>query len=240
LTPSKATRFFIVSAAVLAASGALHRWVYRTRAQAASAFRPLPIPLSEIPAQLGPFVQAQEFDLAPDVLRVARVDSFVHREYTDSRSKHPILLYIGYWGRPNVGLGHGPEVCFPAVGWRSEGAAARIALRFPGNQRPREPVDVAIHHFSRADPEGIKRLSVGFVAVVGGRFQPSSRGAYLHGPPMGTREAFVAHVQVATAVSNENWAEADLRVRAFLEQALPAAADCLLGEISDDSSDPRP
>ncbi|MEK6674991.1 MAG: exosortase-associated EpsI family protein [Planctomycetota bacterium] len=221
---------------VLTGAGVLHRWVYGSRASTASTIRPLPAALSDIPLQLGPFQYRQDFELQPDVLRVAKVDSFLHREYMEDGANLPILLYVGYWGQPNTGLGHGPEVCFPSAGWTAEGSPQERSIWFRSASNVETEAKIAVHHFVRTEPEGVRRISVGFTAVVGGRFQPSSRGSFLHSPPAGADGSFVAHVQVGSAAGENAWAGADERVGAFMENVLQPLSATLFGHGSGQSS----
>ncbi len=222
-------RLLVGTLVLLVTSGVLHRWVYWSRAFAFESFRPMAAPLTDIPERLGSFWLQRDFELPPDVLRVAKVDGFVHREYADSESNLPIVLYVGYWGRPNVGLGHGPEICFPAAGWRKEGIPSERTIHFVEANGMQKKVIIAIHHFNLTEPEAIRRFAVGFVAVMGGEFQPSSRGKFLHAPPKNSNEAFVAHIQVGTSVAEDAWAQGDSRIIAFMEAALSPVSACLFG-----------
>lgn len=213
--------------ALLALAGVAQRWVQAGRVQAAARVRPLSVPLSSLPQRFGSFSARRDFEMLPDVLRVSQVDSFLHREYREDGTDWPCILYIGYWGRPNTGLGHGPEVCYPATGWTAEGAPAEVELRASSAHAPTKTARVALHRFSRIEPEGVQRVVVGFVAVVEGRLQPSSRGTFMHGPPKSHEAAFVAHIQVMTSVQNAAWKDADERVIAFLRMSLPDIARIL-------------
>lgn len=208
--------------------GALHRWVHTTRASQALIYTPPVRPLSEIPSSIGPFVLEQDVPLEPEVLQVSRVDSLVNREYVDPVSGKRLLLYVGYWGRENVGMGHGPEVCYPAVGWHAECEPAERIVRFDTPAQTFE-ASMAVHRFSRIEPEGTVRRAVGFTAVVGGEFRASSRGVFWHRPSSGRRtgRTYLAHVQVSVPVFNEAWDAAESDVVAFMELLLPQLVRCL-------------
>lgn len=212
---------------LLAIAGAAQRWVQAGRTEALSRVRPLSVPLTTLSPRLGPFRFAQDHDIPPDIMRVAQVDSFLHREYREEGSNRPIVLYVGYWGRPNVGLGHGPEVCYPANGWVSEGPPHERELQIPGLGGDLRNAKVAMHHFTRIEPEGVQRVVVAFLAAVEGRFQPSSRGTFMHGPPKDSDSAFVAHIEAMTHVSGTSWDAADEAAFAFLEKALPEISAAL-------------
>jgi hypothetical protein len=216
--------------ALLALAGAAQRWVQAGRVQAAARVRPLSTPLATLPQRFGSFSFRWDFEMPPDVLRVSQVDSFLHREYREDGADWPCVLYVGYWGRPNTGLGHGPEVCYPATGWSMDGPPSEVAVDLPSERSIPRKASVALHRFSRIEPEGVQRVVVGFVAVVEGRFQPSSRGTFMHGPPKSHESAFVAHIQVMTSVQNTAWKDAEARIVAFLRKALPEIASVLFAD----------
>lgn len=212
---------------LLTVAGVAQRWVQASRSVALTKVRPLSIPLTTLSPRLGPFTFAQDHDIPPDIMRVAQVDSFLHREYREEGSNRPVVLYVGYWGRPNVGLGHGPEVCYPANGWVSEGPPSERELQIPGGGSDTRKAKIALHHFSRIEPEGVQRVVVAFLAVVEGRFQPSSRGTFMHGPPQDSDSAFVAHIEAMTRVSGTSWNAADELAFLLLEKALPEISTAL-------------
>ena len=194
-----------------------------------AACRPLAVPLTDIPLEIGPYVMSRDVPIASDVVRVADVDSFLSREYVDRVTGARMHLYVGYWGRENIGMGHGPEVCFPAAGWQSDGQAEHQALRFVAVDGRETEAEIAIHHFVRIEPEGTERVAVGFVAVADGRFQPSSRGVFLHRPRVGSDKAFLAHIDVMMPITNSDWEESDASIVAFMKAFLPEVEKCLFG-----------
>jgi len=178
----------------------------------------------------------REVEVDPNVLRVAAVDAHVQIEFRDARSGAPILLYVGYWGRENIGMGHGPEVCFPAAGWRSELAPTTKTLLLSGPWCDGTEATVALHRFSRNDAILEERLAVGFTAVFDGAFAPTSRGRFLHRPPRAAEQGFAAHVIASTPIDKGDAAAADARVLDFLEVSLPEIARCLFHEPIGSSS----
>lgn len=215
---------------LLLGAGTLNRWVHRARAEAGSIYRPLYAPLSTLPSQLGPYTHKGDLPLAPEILEVADVDRFVYREYRSKETAPPLLVYIGYWGRQNRGTGHGPEICYPAAGWRPAEAVTHRALRFGRVDGTSTEAVVAMHRFDRMEPEGLRRVSTGFVAVHDGRFLPSSRGEFAHRPPSSKNEGFLAHILVSTSVDGTDWSGAERRIVDFIGRLLPPAATCLLGD----------
>jgi hypothetical protein len=213
---------------ILLFTGMTQRWVRVTRASQASMQTPLRQPLSQIPANIGTYRLRGEIPLDTDVLRAANVDHYVNRVYEDSVTGHQVFLYVGYWGTEAAGMGHGPDVCYPAVGWRSEGEPSGRAVR-SGSGLDRFGATIMLHRFSHAEPEGIARRCVGFVAVVSGEFVGSSRGMFWHTPRRDGHEGghYLAQVQVASAVPDEKWENAESEIVSFMEALLPHTAECL-------------
>ena len=226
------TKTLLVVAILLLGAGTGHRWTPVSRATVAATYRPLAIPLADLPAQIGKYVQTRSVSLASNVVRVAGVDHFVSREYVDQRTGAKAFVYVGYWGRENVGMGHGPEVCFPAAGWESNGRTSYRTVRFRQGPESLTDTDIAIHHFVRNEPEGLERIAVGFVAVAAGRFQPSSRGVFWHRPRPGPSGSFLAHIGVMMPIRDAGWEESDVRIVSLMTALLPEVSKCLFGRLS--------
>jgi len=234
LTRHRKTTVIGLTAALIVSAGVLHRWVRVTRAGHALRYTPLRSPLSDIPDRIGPFTLERDLPLDTDLLRAANVDAYVNRVYEDPVSGRRLLLYAGYWASENTGTGHGPEVCYPAVGWRPEGEPQERIVRFAYGPNTREAA-VTLHRFSHAEPEGIERRSVGFTAVVSGAFLGSSRSVYWHRPVIAGGGHYLAQVQVASAASDGAWESTESDIVAFMELALPHLARCLPETVIDES-----
>lgn len=221
---------------LLLGSGALHRWVRLSRVSAASVYRPLCVSLSNLPSHLGPYVHKRDLPLSAEVLQVAGVDSFVHGEYVDPVAGELVQLYVGYWGHENLGMGHGPEVCYPAAGWQIDGAAKQRVLQLPGANGVTDEAVIGIHHFTRTEPQGIEQQAVGFLAVVDGQFHATSRGMFMHRPPSSQDEGFLAHILVSTPVMGTDWPAADTRIVNFMGRLLPHVSRCLFGSTRGSSA----
>ena len=211
---------------LLTAVGTAHRWTRASRMDRAQFYTPLAEALSELPVKLGPWTMTEDLPLQADVLQTAGVDRFLHREYVDRANGKRVLLYVGYWGRENRGMGHGPDVCYPAVGWAAESTSEEKTIHLT-DARPEQPIRLALYRFSRSDLNGIDRRVVGFTTATAGRFQPSSRAMW-HRPANldSTGEHYLAHVQVYAPVRAEAWDRAEADVLSFMELALPKLADC--------------
>ncbi|MFQ5591524.1 MAG: exosortase-associated EpsI family protein [Phycisphaerae bacterium] len=207
--------------------GTLLRWVRISRAKEAFVYTPLAEPLTELAGEIGPYKFVRDVPLTADILNAAKVDQFVQRDYVNPATGRHMLLYVGYWGRENQGTGHGPEVCYPAVGWTADAPVALRTLSF----RPPDasvPTVMALHRFVRAEPEGLEMRAVGFLAVVSGEFKSSSRGVFWHSPGrlLGGGH-YLTQVQVSCTTSSETWEQQESDIVAFMEALLPSLVQCL-------------
>lgn len=218
----------LLAAVLLLTTGTIIRWVRVSRASETFVFTPLSASLSELPARLGSYALVQDLPLATNVLAAARVDSFVQRDYVDTTTGRHVLLYVGYWGHENKGLSHGPEVCYPAVGWNADGAPVERTIH-PGAPLHKDGVGMALHRFERTEPEGIEKRAVGFLAIVDGEYRPSSRGIFRHQPGRlnPARGHYLVQVQVSRSVVNTAWDAAASDIVAFMELLLPHLSQCL-------------
>jgi len=226
----KTTRLLAGAILLLVGTGALHRWVHLCRAHADARQRPLSESLTSLPGRVGSYVHQRDLPLGTNILQAAGVDSYVYREYVDHDSARSVQVYVGYWGRTNVGMGHGPDVCFPAVGWQADGAPAQYTVSFSDARASETDADIALHHFMRTESLGIERLAVGFSAVVDGRFRASSSGIFLHRPRDVYAAGFLAHVLVAMPLHDSNSTAADAELVEFMHQLLPHVSRCIFGD----------
>lgn len=202
-------------------AGTLLRWVRVSRATEAMVYTPPARPLAELPKNIGRYRFFRDLPLASAALDVAGVDAFIQRDYVDPGSGKHMLLYVGYWGRENQGMGHGPEVCYPAVGWNVETAATERTVRFRDTERS-APIVMALHRFVRTEPEGLKKRAVGFLTAASGEYQPSSRRVFWHRPGRLHRGGhYLAHIQVSCPVVTDTWEQDESEIVAFIEALLP-------------------
>ncbi len=222
-------RFVAIGMAFVAllCTGTLLRWVRVSRATEAMVYTPPARPLSLLPKQIGRYTFVRDLPLTGAVLNAAGVDRFVQRDYIDPESGERMLLYVGYWGRENQGMGHGPEACYPAVGWTAESEASESTLSF----RPPDtsmPAVMALHRFVRTEPEGTERRAVGFLTATSGEYRASSRSVFWHRPGrLSGGGHYLAHIQVSRSVISQTWEQEESDIVAFMEALLPHLSELL-------------
>ena len=101
----------------LAAIG-YHAAILSGRVGSAAVPTPLALPLDQLPMTLGEWTGA-DVKLSDAIIRVAGADTHLHRDYRDSQG-HVLSLYIPYYGSVKDRIPHGPNVCYPYQGWRTE------------------------------------------------------------------------------------------------------------------------
>ncbi len=223
------TQIILVLAFMLLAAGSLSRGVRASRASYAKERTPLSRPLKTLPKSIGDY-KGSDVPLSLEVLDAAKVDSYVHREYVSDKSGRRIGVYVGYWGRENTGMGHGPEVCYPSSGWNIDSPTTNISIPVP-NANDEDMIEVAMHRFVRAEPEGIRRRSVGFIAIVGGQFRSSSVGFFWHEPrsSSGGSSRYLAQIHVSAVPEPNGWRATEMDIIEFMGLLIPELSRILPG-----------
>jgi len=80
---------------------------------------PLRKPLGELPPTLGDW-RGEDIPLEEGMAEVAGADDYVSRLYRNATTGDVLSLYVSYYGSPRSMVGHYPDRCFPAFGWRNE------------------------------------------------------------------------------------------------------------------------
>jgi len=213
---------------LLVSTGVFLRLVRISRAAEAALYTPPARPLGDLPKQIAFFTYVQDVPMAATVLDVAGVDASIQRDYIDVVSGRHLLLYVGYWGRENQGLGHGPDVCYPAVGWTPAARPQERTLNIGGDSGVFSG-GLVLHRFTRAEPEGVEKRVVGFTAIVSGQYKGSSLEVFWHRPGRlaGGPGHYLAHVQVSCSVPDDAWEPAESDIVGFMEAFLPHLSECL-------------
>jgi len=214
---------------MLLGAASLSRWVRASRASYAMERTPLVRPLNALPESIGDY-NGTDVPLSPEVLKAANIDSYVHREYISNSTGRHINVYVGYWSRENTGMGHGPEVCYPASGWSIDRPATITSIPSP-NDMDDGIIEVALHRFVRSEPEGIIRRSVGFLAIVGGHFRSSSVGFFWHEPRSSSSGAshYLAQVHISAVPDPNGWSATESDIIGFIKSLIPELTKILPG-----------
>jgi len=77
--------------------------------------KPLAVPLSEFPQQIGPWM-ALSTGLPDEQLELLRVSDVWAATYADPVGK-PISLFIAYYADESIAKLHQPTICYPGAGW---------------------------------------------------------------------------------------------------------------------------
>ncbi len=136
----------VVSLGVLLGSGLAYRWIDGRLTADGPASTRIHNRLSALPLELGAW-QGTDVPLSDRVLDVAAVDDYVHRRYVNRNSGQVVDLYLSYTIQPPNMLGHRPERCFPAHGWRHVGVKDSV---FTPSNSP--VIKCKINEFSRSQP----------------------------------------------------------------------------------------
>jgi EpsI family protein len=124
---------------------------------------PLQKPLEELPYALGEW-QGKDAPLSEAVVKVAAADHHVSRYYHNRRTGAIVNLYIPYYGNPRTMVGHCPEVCYPATGWKTTDNRVESIPR--GGTQGTEHLPVVLNRFER----GPAKVTVITFYIVGGTY----------------------------------------------------------------------
>jgi hypothetical protein len=114
---------------------------------------PLRKPLSELPLRLGNWT-AEDIPLDEGVARVAGADDYVNRRCRNVLTGETLMLYVEYRGSHRSIVGHHPDVCFVAFGWKREAGSTEVVSQ-PGSPAS-TPYPVAVRRFRR----GVEQVTV--------------------------------------------------------------------------------
>lgn len=159
----------------------------------------LPVPLSEIPLQIGGWRGTKlEIPAVTDsYLRTNFADDYVSRRYMHSAASLWADVYVVYCSsRPAGILGHQPMVCFPAHGWIHEESAPSQIISESGRSIP-----CLVHRFH--DPQTYRQVVVLAFYVLNGQITVSEKefsGILGRRPNIaGDPARYVAQVQISTS-----------------------------------------
>jgi len=156
----------VISLVVLIAAGAGHRTLNaRIEAALGQVLKPEK-PLSALPLTIGSWEGTDE-PVDENTRRIAGDDDFVNRLYRHVETGRCVSLYVGYIGRPRQWLGHRPDVCYRAHGYKCLSQdSARLRL-LDGSEIP-----CFIYEFGSPTLGGPRELVMA-TYLINGEFIPS-------------------------------------------------------------------
>jgi len=123
---------------------------------------PLRRPLAQFPLLLSGWA-GTDVPLEEGVARVAGADEYLNRQYRNPHMGEAVAVYLAYYGTPRPRVGHHPEVCYPAFGWKKEKQTEEMVGEAGTAKAKGWPV--SIYQFSKAR----ERVTVVSFYISGGR-----------------------------------------------------------------------
>lgn len=187
----------------------------------AGAKLPLTRPLNELPLRLGNWT-AEDVPLEEGVARVAGADDYVNRRCRSLLTGETVMLYVAYYGSHRSIVGHHPDRCYVAFGWKRETGSTEMVSQ-PGSPAS-TPYPVAVRRFRR----GVEQVTVLSLYNAGGLLtadrDQASRAA--HRAVGGANRNYLLRIQVSLTGSPP--VPAVLRLSgSLLNELLPALASHL-------------
>jgi hypothetical protein len=194
----------IVALAVLVFAGVGHRLLARRIDSLLSEYLQPKQPLAALPFQLASWT-GRDIPLDEQTRRMAGDDDFLNREYVDAITGRSVSLCVGYIGRPRSRLGHRPDVCYPAHGYRQV-SCQTVEIRIG----QKEPVPALLYRYTSqilGNPSEIVLATY----VINGHWVTDTAlaGDYnTRGPALFARQvAFVARVQLSMRSTGDDNAD---------------------------------
>jgi EpsI family protein len=167
----------------------------------------LPVPLKQIPEQIGGWV-GKDQPIPENIVAYMRqnfADDYVSRRYINAKEGIWADLYVVYCSsRPGGILGHQPRVCFPGNGWIHDETTSSQIVSLSGRT-----IDCLVHRFHKSAPVYRQTVVLNFY-VLNGQITLNERdfaGFWGRRPNLsGDPARYVAQVQVSSIF--ESWAQA--------------------------------
>lgn len=213
-----------VLAVVLTLAGLGHRSALAWQDDLGQRYLPPSVRLAEFPDAIGGRLGKDE-PFSSDAQRIAGVDDFVNRRYVSTGTEPVLHVYVGYWGRPQSGLGHGPEICLPSHGWEERSKPAREVLKLGADVDSRlRTIPYLLGEYVRRDAYDSNRLLVASFYLVEGK--PVANMGYLAriGPPFAPVRRYLFNVQVTAPLLNGRADETARQIRGFMRLLVPHLA----------------
>lgn len=118
---------------ILAMVGFGQRWLRRTMEASAALPVSLEKPLSTLPPRIGTW-EGTEVPMDSRVAERTANDDHINRRYVDLASNRFVDLFVAYSASPVTMLGHRPDRCYPAYGWRLDEVKPDFLKRSDGSE----------------------------------------------------------------------------------------------------------
>lgn len=192
--------------AVLVCAGAGHRLLaHKIDALLADYLRPKE-PLGTLPLGIGPW-NGHDAPVDERVREKAGDDDYLNRVYSDANGQ-TLTMYVGYQGRPRTRMGHRPDVCYPAHGYKELQRESIELVSMGGLQVP-----ALLHDFASPTLGAPQQLVVAMY-IVNGEFVSdtkvvntyNTRGPSLFSAP----RAYNTRIQIAVQATGDRAADTAL------------------------------
>lgn len=211
--------------AVLVVVGLGQRWLRRTMEASAAVPVSLARPLSSLPLRVGSW-EGKDVPVDLRVAERAANDDYINRRYVDLTGNRFVDLFVAYTASPATMLGHRPDRCYPAIGWRLEEVRPETVRRRDGSE-----LQCLIHRFRRDGHQDEGLVVLNYYLLQG---QYTTDAEDFSGPrwrrPNLARDAgfYVAQVQVVQPIYVTSLAErGEANVKQFAGEIADAIEELL-------------
>lgn len=128
--------WLVMALILLGTSGLIRVWQDQRLEAAAEVAETAPFAMADLPRDLGRWkALGPDETLPPETLAIAGASDYVARSYTDEQTGVSLSLLVVYGPAERV-VGHIPEVCYPATGYKPAGAASSRELQLDSRTIP--------------------------------------------------------------------------------------------------------
>jgi hypothetical protein len=130
------SRWIVIVCVLLGVSGAIRHWRSLQFFNIELQSRESPFPLKEVASVLGTWraLEGTEETLDPEIAKVAGSSDHVIRTYVDDKTGERVKVLLLY-GPAQAVWGHTPEVCYPAIGFKSVLNSREIQVPLENSER---------------------------------------------------------------------------------------------------------
>jgi len=193
----------IIATSLLVGAGVTYRFVAPRWYMSIDKHIELPVPLSKIPRQLGPWTgEEMEIEASTQIyMKKNFADDYVSLRYMNVKERLGADLYVVYCAtRPAAIVGHQPRRCYPGNGWIWDRTTPSRIVTRSGRM-----VDCLVHHFHKPASSYQEVYVLNFY-VLNGQITLSEKdfSGWLGRRPnlQGDPARYVAQVQISSLYEN--------------------------------------